>query len=97
MNSEVEIIVNTLVDGEKCYIIFNFENPIKLDITSDNKEEIQKVFYDILNHFISGESISFKFVKTSDDLYNDVTEKYIQDLNNELIILKKNYLKPNAN
>ena len=92
MNNEV--IVNISTEGEKTYIVFNFEQPIKLKITSDSKEEIKNVFYEILNHVISDNYITFKFTRTGEDLYNDVTEKYIQDLNNELEALKNNFTNP---
>lgn len=93
MNNEV--IVNVLIEGEKAYIVFNFEHPIKLEITSDSKEIIKNVFYEILKYVISDNSITFKFTRTGEDLYNDVTEKYIQDLNNELEALDNNFRNPN--
>lgn len=89
-----EIIVNISTEEEKTYIVFNFKQPIKLEITSDSKETIKNVFYEILNHVISDNFITFKFIRTSEDLYNDITEKYIQDLNNELEALKNNFTNP---
>lgn len=89
-----EIIVNISTEEEKTYIVFNFKQPIKLEITSDSKETIKNVFYEILNHVISDNFITFKFIRTGEDLYNDITEKYIQDLNNELEALKNNFTNP---
>lgn len=89
-----EIIVNILNEKDKTYIVFNFEQPIKLEITTDSKEAIKNVFYEILNHVISGNYFTFKFTRTGEDLYNDITEKYIQDLNNELEALKINFDNP---
>lgn len=89
-----EIIVNILTEEEKTYIVFNFEQPIKLEITSDSKETIKNVFYEILNHIINDNFITFEFIRTGEDLYNDITEKYIQDLNNELEALKNNFTNP---
>lgn len=91
MNKEID--VNVLTEDKKTYIVFNFENAIKLEITSDNSEDIKKVFYEILRYIIEHESIIFKFKKNNDDLYNDIAEKYINDLNNELIALKNDFLK----
>ena len=65
-----------------------------MEITSDSKETIKNVFYEILNHVISDNFITFKFIRTGEDLYNDITEKYIQDLNNELEALKNNFTNP---
>ncbi len=89
-----EIVVNILTEEDKTYIVFNFEQPIKLEITSDNKETIKNVFYQILNHVINGNFITFKFTRNGEDLYNDITEKYIQDLNNEIEALKNNFINP---
>ena len=89
-----EIIVNIATEGEKTYIVFNFEQPIKLEITTDSKETLKNIFYKILNHIINDNFITFKFTRTGEDLYNDVTEKYIQDLNNELEALKNNFTNP---
>ena len=92
MNNEITVNIST--EEEKTYIVFNFKQPIKLEITTDDKEPIKNVFYEILNHIISDNYITFKFTSTGEDLYNDITKKYIEDLNNELEALKNTFEYP---
>jgi hypothetical protein len=92
MNREIEVVIKE--ENGKTYIVFNFDNPIEIDITSDDQENIKKVFYAILEKFVENQDISFHFNKNKEDLFSEVTEKYVSHLNSEINILKKNYSDP---
>ena len=68
-------------------LIFNFESKsIELFLSSDNTEETQKFFIELLEEIIEGkyESISFNLQDDEKDLYHDVAEKYLGTLESEL-------------
>ena len=95
MHKEIEVLIDEIDD--KAYMVFNFEEPIRIELTSDDQENIKKVFYNILREFVNDQEMSFKFDKKTEDLYSDVAEKYIKHLNTELKSLKDNFNNPEEN
>lgn len=95
MHKEIEVIINEVDD--KAYMVFNFEEPIKIELTSDDQENIKLMFYNILSEFVNNQEIIFKFNKEREDLYSEVVEKYIKHLNAELKSLKENFNNPSEN
>lgn len=95
MHKEIEVLIEEI--DEKAYMVFNFEEPIKIELTSDDQENIKKMFYNILREFVNNQEMSFKFNKKTDDLYSEVVEKYIKHLNTELKSLKDNFSNPDEN
>lgn len=95
MHKEIDVMIDEIDD--KAFMVFNFEEPIKIDLTSDDQENIKMMFYNILREFINDQEIIFKFNKEKEDLYSEVAEKYIKHLNTELKSLKENFNNPNEN
>ena len=85
------IKTNIFFEDDIAYINFNFDVPIKINIMSDDQENLRKVFQNILELFINDMNIEFEFNKEKDDLYSETAEKYINHLNNELKILRESY------
>ena len=73
MNNEIEVLITE--DRDKAYLVFNFDEPIKIEITSDDQGNTKKMFYKILEKFVNNQDISFNFNKERDDLYSEVAEK----------------------
>lgn len=88
--SEV-ILSNIKKIDDKQYLVFNFDEPIEIELTSNDSELIKKVFILILNNLIDGKFLTFKFEKNGSDIFNEVAEKYIETLNEELSKLKEKY------
>ena len=80
------IKTNIFFEDDIAYINFNFDVPIKINIMSDDQENLRKVFQNILELFINDMNIEFEFNKEKDDLYSETAEKYISHINNELKI-----------
>ena len=88
--SEV-ILSNIKKIDDKQYLVFNFNEPIEIELTSNDSELIKKVFIQILNNLIDGKFLTFKFEKNGYDIFNEVSEKYIESLNEEISKLKEKY------
>lgn len=95
MNKEIK--VNILEENDNVYLNFQFDEPVKINITSDDQENIKSMFQKILEYFINDNDISFIFNKEKDDLYSETAQKYIEHLNSELKTLKQNYKSPKTN
>ena len=93
--NNINVIISE--DKEKAYMVFNFEKPIKIEITSDDKKKKKKMFYKILEQFVDNQDITFVFNKEKEDLYSEVVEKYVSHLNSELNSLKNNFNNPQQN
>ena len=89
MNDVIKTNIKALND--KYYLVFNFEKPIELDLTSNDSESIKQVFINILHNVIEKKFLKFEFEKNGSDIFNEVAEKYIQDLNTEIETLKTKY------
>lgn len=94
MNNVIEVIIKE--ESDNAYMVFNFENPITIQITSDDQESIKTMFYRILEKVADNQQISFEFKKEKDDLYSEVVEKYVAHLNSEVKSLIENYNDPNV-
>ena len=78
-------------EEKSVYLVFDFDEKIKLNLLSDEKDNILKVFYNLLSFVNKKTDVKFNFVKGKSDLYNEVCEKYIADLEEELESLKEKY------
>lgn len=91
-----EIIVKVEETADKAYLIFNFDEPLKLELTSDDREKMKVLFSTILNNIISNQEVTFKFdSQNKNDLYTEISDKYIKDLNSELEALRDEFNAPN--
>lgn len=71
------------------FLVFNFDNPLKLNLCSDNQQEVKKFFQDLLKiifeaYHESDTEYSLLFNDEHDDLYHDVAKKYVGVLMNEI-------------
>lgn len=83
MDNTVMVKVNRENDDIK--MIFCFEQELELVLTSDKIESLQQFFIEILHKMIEkGEAFDFKLEDDIDDLYHDVSSKYISNLNVEM-------------
>ena len=79
----------TIERAESITLIFHFDKQIELDISSDN-QEIVKIFFrsllsNIFNDYIDNKiEYSLDFSDDGKDLFHDVAEKYIRNLDNEI-------------
>lgn len=90
-----KILVNLEEEKGKAFLVFNFDSIIKIELTSDEKENLRLLFEKILENIIKGENISFSFVdQGKTDLYTEVSKKYINDLELEVETIKKEFLNP---
>lgn len=83
---ETSVRVNVARENE-IKLILNFGiKKIELNLSSDNTEDIQKFFIAILEEIIERKysSISFELEDNENDLYHDVAEKYLKNLEAEL-------------
>jgi hypothetical protein len=92
MNSEINVTI--IEEDEKAFAVFNFEEPVRIEITSDDQTNTKKMFYKILENIVNNEEVKFVFVKEKEDLYSETIEKYINHLNAEIESLKDDYDNP---
>ena len=77
MNNQ-EITVDLITENEKELLVFNFDEKLSLDLTSDNAEDLKKFFQDLLKK-IENQNIDIKFNETDrTDLFYDVAKKYVE-------------------
>lgn len=89
--NKVNVLLET--NDEKEYLVLEFDSPIKLDLTSNNSEEVKEFFISLLNH-IKGEDVQLVFdAQGRTDLYTDVSAKYVKDLNAELSAIQASFPK----
>ena len=75
---------------EQVFLIFNFETAIKMCLTSDDQEEIKAFFQNLLvrvydDFILLKKEYSFGFKDPdSKDLFHDVAEKYVSNINTEI-------------
>ena len=65
MRKEIDVMIDEI--DEKAFMVFNFEEPIKIELTSDDQENIKMMFYNILREFINNQELIFKFNKEKED------------------------------
>ena len=77
-------------DNDSVVLVFNFEKAIKMNLTSENQEEIksffQKLLAKIFDDFVSFQKEYYLNLKDEDekDLFHDVSAKYVSNLNTEI-------------
>lgn len=94
MNQENRIInVHLKKDNKKDYLVFEFDEDIKVCLNSDSSQnELKRVFSAILTLIIK-EPVTLEFIDSSEyntGLYIDVCKEYIRDLNKEITVVRKN-------
>lgn len=83
--NNTDITVDLVTKDEKELLVFNFETKIELDLTSDDPNDLKKFFQELLNSTY-GKKIILKFNESErQDLFYDVSKKYIDHLNNKLL------------
>lgn len=81
---EQEIKVN-IERGKEIKVIFYFSNELILNLSSDSTTDTQDFFLKLLNELIENpEEINFKLEDENNDLYHDITEKYLRNLETEI-------------
>ncbi|MGX8851135.1 hypothetical protein [Amedibacillus sp. YH-ame10] len=89
--NKVNVLLET--NDEKEYLVLQFDSPIKLDLTSDNSDELKAFFVGLLN-LIKEEDVQLVFdAQGRTDLYADVSAKYVKDLNAELSAIQTSFPK----
>lgn len=82
MEQQIEV---TIERDDNIYLVFAFENPIRLNLSSDKTEDTQKFFLDLLQELIRRKSgITFILEDPKEDLYHDVAQKYLENLEQEI-------------
>ena len=82
MEQQIEV---TIGRDDNIYLVFFFENPIRLNLSSDKTEDTQKFFLDLLQELIRRKSgITFTLEDPKEDLYHDVAQKYLENLEQEI-------------
>ncbi len=75
----------TIERDDNIYLVFTFENSIRLNLSSDKTEDTQKFFLDLLQELIRRKSvITFTLEDSKEDLYHDVAKKYLENLEQEI-------------
>ena len=75
----------TIERDDNIYLVFTFENSIRLNLSSDKTEDTQKFFLDLLQELIRRKSgITFTLEDPKEDLYHDVAQKYLENLEQEI-------------
>lgn len=75
----------TIERKENIELIFNFESKLKLNLSSDNTQDTQSFFLGLLNEIVRlNDSITFTLEDEKDDLFHDVANKYLNNLENEI-------------
>lgn len=88
-----EITVDFVSDNDEKKLVFNFDEKISLNLTSDNVDELKAFFTNLLKELVS-ENFTIKFNEQDieNDLFYDVATKYISHLKVELEGIKKQKL-----
>ena len=83
MNSK-RVDVELITNNEKELLVFNFDNKIYLDLTSDDRDKLKEFFQQLLKEVLN-QDIDLNFVETErNDLFYDVAKKYVDHLKAEI-------------
>lgn len=88
MTRIIEVVNNTVkeTDTKREYLEFKFDNTIRIDLTSDDSNQLKELFVELLKEFNKGKfDLVYKNESGRSDLFAEVSEKYIKDLNSELM------------
>ena len=82
MEQEVKVSIER---GKEIKVIFYFSNELILNLSSDSTTDTQDFFLKLLNELIENpKEINFKLEDENNDLYHDITEKYLRNLETEI-------------
>ena len=83
MNNQ-EITVDLITEKDKELLVFNFDEKLSLDLTSDNVNDLKTFFQELLKK-IENQNVDIKFNETDrTDLFYDVSKKYVEHLKTEI-------------
>lgn len=91
MQETDKIIVNLKTEEENDYLIFNFDNPIKLNLNTCSNDDLKRVFSEVLKMIIEGNKKEFKLdidQNYTKELFKDVFNEYIRIINEEINKIK---------
>lgn len=82
----MEQIINVKIERkDNIKLVFDFENEISLNLSSDKTSDTQDFFLKLLNILIeTRKEMTFKLDDTREDLYHDVAQKYLDNLTMEI-------------
>lgn len=86
-----EITVNLKSEGENDYLIFNFTNPIKLNLNTCTNDDLKLIFCEVLKLIVDGNKKNFELEIDLDytkELFKDVFSEYIKIINEEINKIK---------
>ena len=82
MEQEIKVSIER---GKEIKVIFYFSNELILNLSSDSTTDTQDFFLKLLNELIENpKEINFKLEDENNDLYHDITEKYLRNLETEI-------------
>lgn len=90
-----KIEVKVIRDEECIELKFDFVSPIILNISSSNNKDTYDFFVLLLQRILRDEEeFCFELKDGENDLYHEISAKYIDDLNKEIknVFLEKNNL-----
>ena len=71
--------------GDEIKIVFDFSKKLILNLSSDKTADTQSFFLALLEELIKNPNeIKFNFEDDKEDLYHDITEKYLNNLETEI-------------
>lgn len=82
----MERIINVTIErNENIELVFNFENKLKLNLSSDKTRDTQEFFLQLLNEIVKlDDIITFTLEDEKEDLFHDVADKYLNNLEYEI-------------
>ena len=95
-NSDIRVVVKRDVLGgkETASLIFEFENSLELNLSSDDSEATKKFFEQLLGQTLTADNdYAFCLDDQQSDLFHDVAVEYIKDLQQELADCKAEFKK----
>ena len=94
---EQEIKVN-LERGDEIKAIFEFSEKLILNLSSEKTSDTQNFFLALLDELIKNPNeIKFNLEDTKEDLYHDIAEKYLKNLETEIKQILKDIPKVKEN
>ncbi|MBQ7105130.1 MAG: hypothetical protein IJN90_04665 [Bacilli bacterium] len=91
MQETDKIVVDLKIEEENDFLIFNFDNPIKLNLNTCSNDDLKKVFCEVLKLIVEGNKKTFKLEVAQDytkELFKDVFTEYIKIINEEINKIK---------
>lgn len=85
--NKIIVDLKNSVDDNSDILIFNFSNPITINLNSCNNEDLKKVFSEVLKLIVEGNKKSFELKIDENykkELFKDVFTEYIRIINEEI-------------